>query len=146
LLLAALLVLWPLASPSALAQDAASCAKTEFEEVVDGAAAALRDLNNKNRPEFQEKLRQLKDKRGWDNDQFLKEAAPYVKDDKIDVYDETSNDLLSKITDMGQEGANAKTPDCAVLAQLRDHMNELVGTQVRKWTYMFDKLDQELAK
>jgi hypothetical protein len=128
------------------AQDAGACTKTEFEDVVDAAAAALRDLNNKNRPAFQEKLRQLKDKRGWDNDQFLKVAAPFVKDDQIDVYDETSNDLLGKITDMGQEGAAAVTPDCSVLAQLRDHMNELVGTQMRKWTYMFDKLDKELAK
>jgi hypothetical protein len=146
-LLAALVVLCLVVSaPSAFAQDPAACAKTEFEEVVDGAAASLRDLNNKNRPEFQEKLRQLKDKRGWDNDRFLKEAAPFVKDDQIDVYDDTSNELLGKITAMGQEGANAKTPDCAMLAQLRDHMSELVGTQIRKWSYMFDKLDKELAK
>src|SRR5262245_25305880 len=87
ILLAALLVLGPLAGADpAHAQDAGTCAKTEFEDVVDAAAAALRDLNNKNRPAFQEKLRQLKDKRGWDNDQFLKEAAPFVKDDQIDVY------------------------------------------------------------
>jgi hypothetical protein len=132
--------------PSALAQAAGACTKTEFEDVVDGAAAALRDLNNKNRPEFQDKLRQLKDKRGWDNDQFLKEAAPYVKDDQIDVYDNTSNDLLAKIGSMGQEGATAATPDCTLLAQLRDHMSELVGTQTRKWSYMFDKLDKELAR
>jgi hypothetical protein len=133
-------------SAPASAQDAGSCTKTEFEDVVDGAAAALRDLNNKNRPEFQEKLRQLKDKRGWDNDQFLKEAAPYVKDDQIEVYDDTSNDLLAKIGSMGQEGATAATPNCALLAELRDHMSELVGTQIRKWTYMFDKLDKELAR
>ena len=145
-ILAAILVLGTLSSAGrALAQDAGTCTKTEFEEVVDGAAAALRDLNNKNRPAFQEKLRLLKDKRGWDNDRFLKEAAPFVKDDQIDVYDSTSNDLLGQITAMGQEGANAPTPDCAVLAQLRDHMSELVGTQTRKWAYMFDKLDKELA-
>jgi hypothetical protein len=122
-----------------------ACTKTEFEDVVDGAAAALRDLNNKNRPEFQDRLRQLKEKRGWTNDQFLKEAAPYVKDDRIDVYDQTSNELLAKITEMGQGGADAKTPDCALLAQLQGHMQELVGTQIRKWTYMFAKLDKELA-
>lgn len=145
--LAALVVLGRvLTSAPAFAQAPAACTKTEFEDVVDGAAAALRDLNNKNRPEFQDKLRQLKEKRGWDNDQFLKEAAPFVKDDQIDVYDETSNDLLAKITNMGQEGAAAKTPDCAMLGELRDHMSELVGTQTRKWTYMFDKLAKELAK
>lgn len=122
------------------------CTKAQFEDVVDGAAAALRDLNNQNRPEFQDRLRQLKEKRGWTNDQFLKEAAPFVKDDKIDVYDQTSNELLAKITEMGQGGADAKTPDCALLTELQNHMQELVGTQMRKWTYMFDKLDKELQR
>ena len=54
-------------------------------DVVDEAAAALRDLNAKNKPAFQEKLRQLKDKRAWSHDEFLKEAAPFVRDDKIAV-------------------------------------------------------------
>jgi hypothetical protein len=146
--LAALFVLCAvLTAAPAFAQEAATtCTKTEFEDVVDDAAAALRDLNNKNRPEFQEKLRHLKDKRGWDNDQFLKEAAPFVKDDQIDVFDDKSNDLLDKISSMGQEGATAKTPDCAMLSELRGHMAVLVETQTEKWTYMFKKLDGELAK
>ena len=130
---------------SAAAQDAA-CAKAEFEAAVDEAAAALRDLNNKNRPEFQEKLRTLKDKRGWSNDQFLKEAAPYVKDEQIEVFDNKSNELLAKISSMGQEGSGAKTPDCAMLSELRAQMNVLVETQTAKWTYMFGKLSAELAK
>ena len=64
------------------------CAKADFEAVVDDAAGALRDLNLQNKPAFQEKLRQLKDKRGWSHDAFLKEAAPFVRDDKIAVYDQ----------------------------------------------------------
>jgi hypothetical protein len=136
-----------LAAPGPLlAEEIGTCAKAEFEAVVDDAAAALRDLNNKHRPVFQEKLRQLKDKRGWTNDQFLKEAAPFVKDDQIDVYDATSNELLAKITEMGQEGSAATTPDCATLAELKDHMSELVGTQIRKWTYMFSKLEKALGE
>jgi hypothetical protein len=128
------------------AQDTASCAKTEFEGAVDEAAASLRDLNNKNRPDFQERLRKLKDKRGWDNDQFLKEAAPFVKDDAIEVFDTKTNDLLAEISSMGQEGATANVPDCEVLAKLRTQMALLVDTQVAKWAYMFKKLDDELAK
>src|SRR5262249_4207210 len=128
------------------AQEAASCAKAEFEGAVDEAAASLRDLNNKNRPEFQDRLRKLKDKRRWDNDQFLKEAAPFVKDDAIEVFDSRTNDLLAEISSMGQEGASAKVPDCDVLAKLRTQMTLLVDTQVAKWAYMFKKLDDELAK
>lgn len=122
------------------------CAKAEFEAVVDEAAAGLRDLNLKNKPAFQEKLRQLRDKRGWSHEQFLKEAAPFVRDDKIAVFDERSALLLSDISSLGQEGAEAKTPDCALLLELRARMKVLVETQTAKWTYMFQKLDTALAQ
>lgn len=128
------------------AASAQPCSKADFQAVVNGAAAALRDLNQKNRPSFQEKLRELKAKRGWSNDQFLKEAAPLVKDDNIDRLDTTSSELLAKITAMGQEGANAKAPDCSMMSELNGHMQKLVSAQTEKWSYMFDKLSAELAK
>jgi hypothetical protein len=122
------------------------CAKAEFEDVVDDAAAALRDLNAKNKPAFQEKLRQLKDKRGWTTDEFLKQAAPFVRDDKIAVFDQDSERLLGDISSQGQEGAAAPTPDCALLLELRARMKVLVETQSAKWAYMFQKLDAALAQ
>lgn len=136
------------AAPTAPAAPAGApqCTKAQFEDVVDEAAAALRDLNDKNRPAFQEKLRQLKDKRGWSHDEFLKEAAPFVRDDKIAVYDQESERLLSDISSQGQEGAEAKTPDCALLLELRARMKVLVETQSAKWDYMFKKLDAALAQ
>lgn len=124
----------------------ASCTKADFEAVVDEAAGSLRDLNQTNKPTFQEKLRLLKDKRGWSHDAFLKAAAPFVQDDKIREYEQTSNELLDKITAMGQEGSAAKAPDCKLLAELHGHMKSLVETQQAKWRYMFGKLDTELAK
>lgn len=130
----------------AIAQEPASCAKADFEAAVDESAAALRDLNQKNKPTFQERLRQLKDKRGWTHDQFLKEGAGYIKDEQIDTYDKTSNDLLAKISSMGDEGSAAKTPDCALLGELRGHMKTFVDTQTAKWSYMFGKIDGELGK
>jgi hypothetical protein len=125
---------------------AQACAKSDFEAVVDEAAAALRDLNMKNKPAFQEKLRQLKEKRGWSHDEFLKEATPYVRDAKIAVFDQDSERLLNDISSLGQEGADAKTPDCALLLELRARMKVLVDTQSAKWTYMFEKLDVALAQ
>jgi hypothetical protein len=122
------------------------CAKADFEAVVDDAAGALRDLNLQNKPAFQEKLRHLKDKRGWSHDAFLKEAAPFVRDDKIAVYDQDSERLLTDISTLGQEGADAPTPDCALLADLKTRMQTLVDTQTAKWTYMFSKLDAALAQ
>jgi hypothetical protein len=123
-----------------------TCAKAEFEAVVDDAAAALRDLNNKNRPVFQERLRALKDKRGWSNDEFMKEAAPFVKDDEIEVFDDKSNELLANIASMGQEGSAAATPDCNMLSSLKAQMQVLVDTQTAKWSYMFAKLEKALAQ
>jgi hypothetical protein len=148
MMLAATLVLARAGAGAAQTPDAAgqSCAKADFEAVVDDAAAALRDLNLKNKPAFQEKLRQLKDKRGWSHDEFLKEATPYVRDDKIAVYDQQSEELLTDISSEGQEGADAPTPDCALLADLRSRLQVLVETQTAKWTYMFQKLDAALAQ
>ena len=120
------------------------CTKADFEAVVDHAAAALRSLNMKNKPVFQEKLRTLKEKRGWSHDAFLKEAVPFVRDDRIAVFDQQSERLLSDISTMGQAGAQAKTLDCKLLLELRARMNVLVETQASKWTYMFEKLDAAL--
>lgn len=120
------------------------CIRADFEAVVDNAAAALRGLNMKNKPAFQEKLRMLKEKRGWSHDAFLKEAAPFVRDERIAVFDQQSERLLSDISMLGQEGAEAETPDCARLLELRARMKVLVETQTAKWTYMFEKLDTAL--
>lgn len=128
------------------AAEAPACTKADFEAVVEETAGGLRDLNTKNRPAFQDKLRQLRDKRGWTNDQFLKEAAPYVRDDKIVEFDQKTDELLSAISTMGQEGAAAHSPDCALLLELRARMNVLVETQTLKWAYMFEKIDAELWK
>jgi len=129
----------------ALPVDAQTCAKADFEAVVDEAAGALRTLNQKNTPVFQAKLRQLKDKRGWTNDQFLTQAEPLVRDETIVGFDQKSEDLLARITQGGQSGT-ARAPDCAFLAELRAQMAMLVETQKAKWSYMFERIEKELAK
>ena len=125
---------------------AAACQRADFEAVVDEAGRVLRDLNAANKPKFQDKLRQLKSKRGWSQDQFLKEAAPLVADDTIQSYDRKSTELLETIASGGQAGASSSSPDCAVLEQLRASMMTLVEAQTAKWGYMNTRLDAELAK
>ena len=144
------LVLLPLALVLSLGGPAMSqgtgCTREAFESVVDQSAAALRDLTSKNRPLFQARLRELKDKRGWAHDQFLKLAAPIVQDEKTDAYDKQSSALLADIERMGAEGSAAPTPDCAALTRLRDRMEALVTAQREKWAYVIGKVDQELAR
>jgi hypothetical protein len=145
LAVSAVLVL-PAGGGGGLHAQTAGCARADFESVVGSAAGALRDLAQRNTPVFQGKLRDLKDKRGWSHDQFLREAAPFVQDDKIAEFDGKSEELLGRIAAMGQEGASAATPDCTVLTELKGIMQGLVDTQQAKWAYMFGKLDAELAK
>src|SRR5262245_27526958 len=130
---------------AALAQ-APQCSKGDFEAVVDEAAGALRELAQQNTPPFQGKLRQLKGKRGWSDDQLVREAEPLVRDDKIAGFDEKSEELLLRITSGGQAGAADSAPNCKLLAELRAVMGSLVETQKAKWTYMFEKIDAELRK
>ena len=134
--------------PELRAGEAATqtCAKEDFEAVVEAASGSLRDLNIQNRPIFQEKLRELKAKRHWTNDEFIVQARPFVKDEKMDVYDKRASELLAAIASMGQEGASADAPNCDQLVGLRQRMKLLVETQTAKWSYMFEKLDSELAK
>jgi hypothetical protein len=99
-----------------------------------------------NRPVFQIRLRELKDKRGWDHSQFLREAAPIVQDERTDAYDKQSATLLDEIERMGAEGSAAETPDCAALARLKGRMQALVDAQRGKWAYLIDKVERELLR
>jgi hypothetical protein len=122
------------------------CSKADFEAVVDEAAAALRSLNHQNTPQFQARLRQLKDKRGWSHEQFLLEASPFVRDEAIAAFDQKSEDFLARITQGGQSQVTATALNCGLLVELRGALAALVETQKAKWTYMFDKINGELRK
>ena len=126
--------------------QAPECGKSEFAAVVDEAAGALNELARQNKPSFQAKLRELKVKRGWSDDQFLKEAEPLVRDDKIAGFDQKSAEFLDRITSGGQAGSAGEAPDCKLLAELRGVMGSLVETQKAKWAYMFEKIEGELRK
>ena len=125
---------------------AQACAKADFEAVVSDAANALRDLNQKNKPPYQARLKDLKEKRGWSYDQFLKEAAPLVQDAKIAEYDERTAAFLEKIQSVGTEGANTTQPQCAALAEVQGVMKALVDVQKDKWAYLFGRIEQELKR
>ena len=98
------------ANGEAMAQ---TCTKADFEAVVGTASSTLRDMTARNTPTFQEKLRNLKDKRKWTYEQFVTEAAPLVADDKIADFDARSVEFLTKINALGSEGAGGAKPDCA---------------------------------
>jgi hypothetical protein len=138
-LLLALLGAVPLA-----AQQAGACAKVDFEAAVKEGGAALDELTKKSTAVFQAKLGELKDKRKWSKEQYLKEAEPLVRDEAIAGFDKKSQELVARITGAGQP----ETPgaDCARLTGLRADLKTLIETQQAKWTHMFAKIEKELAK
>jgi hypothetical protein len=133
--------------PSA-GEIAIQCAKADFEAVVNDAGAALRDLTQQNLPVLQAKLRQLKDKRSWSNDDFLKRAEPLVRDDTVAGFDKQSEELVARITGggNGQAEAASATPDCSLLVSLKGDLKQLVAAQKAKWAHMLGKVDAELTK
>jgi hypothetical protein len=123
-----------------------ACKRDDFEAVVAEAARALRDLNQKNKPAFQARLRELRDLRGWTPDEFIRQGAIYVQDARIAEFDERSNAVLESIQRIGTEGASSQSPSCQTLEELRGLMRTLVAVQTEKWTYMFRKIEQELKR
>lgn len=134
-----------MASLCPVAAHAETCSREDFEAVVDEAAAALNELNAKYKPAFQAQLRELKEKRGWDHDTFMREAVPFVQDEQIAKYDQETADYLARISSLGEEGAAAVKPDCKLLVEVRATMEGLVAAQKAKWSYMFEKIGQALG-
>jgi hypothetical protein len=138
--LLALLCAAPVAAP-----QTTTCTKADFEAVVKEGGAALRELNGKNTPLFQAKLRALTAKRKWTKEQYLNEAEPLVRDETIAAFDKKSQELVARITGTGgAEGPAAA--DCARLGDLKADLKSLLDAQQAKWTYMFAKIEKELAK
>jgi hypothetical protein len=134
------------AQPAPGAGVISACVRTDFEAVVARAGDTLRALTQQNSPNFQGKLRALKDKRGWSHDQFLAEGTRFVRDEKIAEFEEKSGQLLARINDIGGSNSGQAGTDCAKLAELKSHMTSLVDIQTAKWAYMFTNIDAELAK
>jgi len=124
----------------------AACTRADFEAVVDSAAEALRTLTQKNSPAFQAKLRELKDKRGWSNEQFMAQGTRFVQDDRIAEFEDKSGNLLARINGTASDAGPEKAIDCSQLPPLKANMAALVEIQTAKWTYMFTNIETELAK
>jgi hypothetical protein len=118
-----------------------SCPREAFEAVVDEASSVLVGMTQKNTPAFQARLRALKDKKGWSQEQFLKEGARFVQDATITGFDEQSQQLLIRINSQ-----NTETADCRLLSELKAAMTMLVETQNAKWTYMFNNVSKAMAE
>ena len=127
------------------AAAAATCAREDFAKAVNGAGAALRQLNTENAPRLQAKMRQLKTKMGWPDAGYEEKAFQILQDERIAALDAEANDRLARIDTLGTISPSAE-PDCGKLQELSAASLELQATVKAKTNYMLSKLDQMLGE
>jgi hypothetical protein len=152
----ALIVALPFASGAALAEN---CDQAAFSAVVDEARNRLEALNIENKQEFQQKLGELREKRGWSKDDFVKNARPLVQDAGIASFDARHEELLTRVPKIGQAdrpvaslagiapaGESASDSRCVMLDELRSLMGQVIENTRAKWAYMHGKTDAALTQ
>ena len=84
--------------PRARRRAAATCTAEDFAAAVDKSGAQLRAFNAEALPKLQDKLKQLKEKKGWDEEK----ALDSVRDDRTTKLDAEAEDLIVKIDMLGR--------------------------------------------
>ena len=115
---------------------AASCTSEQFAAAVDKSGAQLRAFNSEALPKLQGKLKQLKDKKGWDEEKSL----GAVRDERTAKLDEDAENLIVKIDTLGRPPEKGE-PDCSKLIELEAAGIELLAVMKAKSNYTLAKLD-----
>ena len=143
----------------ALDARAEECGREAFASVVERASAELSAMNEANKKRFHEKLQMLKLRAGWSDADFVAQATPFIRDERIGAFDTQNKLLLAKVPELGSAertvaslasaspaiGASADGR-CGMMNELRGLMASLVENSRAKWAYMFGKVDAALEK
>lgn len=124
---------------------AQTCSSDSFANAVDEAGAVLRKFNLEHQPKLNAKLETLRAKKGWKKTDSGDKALDYLQDGRIAELDARSNQLLTKIDNLGR--AEDITPkNCASrLSELKAAGDELLAVMKEKSKYTLDKIDLELS-
>lgn len=136
LLLAALLA--PLRSAHA------DCKPEDFAAAVDRSGAQLRTFNAEALPKLQDKLKQLKEKKGWADSDYEEKSLAAVRDDHTAKLDAEAEDLIIKIDQLGRPSESGPL-DCTKLTELEAAGHELLAVMKAKSSYTLGKLDAAIA-
>lgn len=121
-----------------------ACTAEDFAAAVDKSGAALRAFNAEALPKLQEKLKQLKNKKGWNDADYEEKALDTARDERTAKLDAEAEDLILKIDMLGRPPTDAP-PDCKKLAELEAAGLELLAVMKAKSTYTLAKLDAAIA-
>ena len=116
------------------------CTSEAYRKVVDDAGAALRRLHVESQPRIQAGFRQLKEKRGWSEDEHLEKAYELLADERSDALDAKAGELLAKLDRLAEDAPTA-SPDCSRLTELEATAIELQATVRAKTQQLLAKLD-----
>lgn len=119
------------------------CGREALTAIVAQASKALTIMNKDKTASFQLRLKELKAKRRWTDEQLLQEAAPIVKNPSVAAFDTKTKAIFGQITGLGSEQAQ---PTCAMRDKLNELLAALVKNNVEKWALIMDAVDAELSK
>lgn len=121
-----------------------NCTAEDFAAAVDRSGAALRAFNAEALPKLKDKLRELKDKKGWEESGYEEKALAAIRDKRTAKLDADAESLIVKIDTLGRPPAEGPL-DCAKLTELDAAGLELLAVMKAKSAYTFSKLDTEIA-
>jgi hypothetical protein len=136
----AVLAIFIAAAPGSVA--AATCTADDFAAAVDKSGAQLRSFNAEAMPKLRDKLKELKDAKGWGDD-YEEKGLDSVRDARSEKFDADAEELITKIDMLGRPPAD-KQLDCAKLTELQASGKELLALMKAKSNYLISKLDVEI--
>ncbi len=125
--------------------SAETCTADSYGTAVDAAAADIRAFNADAQPKLQEKLKALKNKKGWIDESFEEKGLDYLRDTRIAELDQQSNELFTKIDTLGRPEPGQPV-DCAGLAELKAAGSEMLAVLKTKSAYLSEKIDREIGQ
>jgi hypothetical protein len=122
----------------------ATCTAEDFAAAVDRSGASLRAFNAEALPKLRAKLKELKDKKGWDEADYEEKGLASIGDKHSEKLDTEAEDLILKIDTLGRPPAEGP-PDCTKLAELDAAGLELLAVMKAKSTLTLSRLDAAIA-
>ena len=100
-----------------------NCDRDHLSKAVAAVSSKLEKMKSVYAEAFQQKLRQLKKQKRWSDQEFIKNAATFVKNEKIEAYDAQNKELMASIAALGgNDTQTKKQPDCVMLVQLNSRL------------------------
>ena len=124
---------------------AATCTSEDFAAAVDRSGSSLRAFNEEALPKLQEKLKQLKERRGWSDAEYEEKGLANLRDARSNQFDTDAEELIVKIDTLGRPPPD-RPPDCSKLTELDAASLELLAVMKAKSAYVVSKVDAALAE